>query len=167
MNDCSSEVIQAFQQDPDETLDYSVNYTGHCARLREADTTYATGVRVRPFKPNGFQYNASSGGRTASREPVWPTAVGATVVDGSVTWTCEAVSDSSLARTISGVVWTVDTGLTKSAEALSGTIATCNLGAGTLGEKYLVRAKATCSDSTTPVVAFYVEIARPKRTVSV
>lgn len=155
-----------YEQDPDETLDYAANFTPHCTRYREPDTDYAVGTRVRPFRPNGFQYSASVAGRTAGREPVWPTTVGGTVVDGSVTWTCEAVSAASLKRTVSAVTWTVDTGLTKSAEALSGTLAVANLGAGTLGEKYFVRAKATCSDSTTPVVAFCVEIVRPKRTVS-
>jgi len=38
----------------------------------------------------GFYFTCSTAGTTGTTEPTWPSQVGATVVDGSVTWTCTA-----------------------------------------------------------------------------
>lgn len=51
-------------------------------------TAIAIGTKRRPTVANGYVYTATVDGTTAAGEPVWPTTVGATVVDGSVTWTC-------------------------------------------------------------------------------
>jgi hypothetical protein len=37
---------------------------------------------------NGYWYQSTAGGVTGSTEPVWPTTVGNTVVDNTVTWIC-------------------------------------------------------------------------------
>jgi len=49
----------------------------------------ALGTVCHPTAPNGFVYICSVAG-TAAAEPVWPTALGGTVVDGTVTWRCHA-----------------------------------------------------------------------------
>jgi hypothetical protein len=56
-----------------------------------AATNYAlTNIR-RPTVPNGFRYEVTAdAGSSAAGEPVWPTVVGATVVDGGITWTCRS-----------------------------------------------------------------------------
>jgi hypothetical protein len=44
---------------------------------------------VKPTTTNGFRYIVvSNGGTTGGSEPTWPTAIGNTVVDGTVTWRC-------------------------------------------------------------------------------
>lgn len=43
---------------------------------------------VRPLISNGFIYIATTNGVTGSTQPSWPTTVGGTVVDGTVTWRC-------------------------------------------------------------------------------
>jgi len=160
-------VLQVYEQDPAETLDYSAEFSGHCSRLREPDTDYATGTRVRPARANGFQYNASTGGRTGTNEPRWPASIGATVQDGSVTWTCEAISDASLKRTVTTAAWTADAGITVGTTATAGTKSTALLSGGTLGQRYLIRCTATCSDNTTPTVAFCIAFQRPARVIDV
>jgi hypothetical protein len=41
-------------------------------------------------KYNGFEYKATVGGTSAGTEPTWPLT--GTVVDGGVTWTCQAIT---------------------------------------------------------------------------
>src|ERR1700722_15179840 len=62
-------------------------------------TMLAPGVLFHPTVPNGFYYSESSGGTTGATEPTWPPAIGATVVDGTVTWTCAGRSLSYLLET--------------------------------------------------------------------
>jgi hypothetical protein len=55
-----------------------------------ANTAYALGAEVVPTagKENGFRYVCTTAGTShATTEPVWPTTEGATIVDGTVTWT--------------------------------------------------------------------------------
>jgi phage tail sheath gpL-like len=53
-----------------------------------ATTAFATGTFAQPSVANGYYYEASTGGTTSSSPPTWPTTIGTTVTDGSVTWTC-------------------------------------------------------------------------------
>lgn len=43
---------------------------------------------VAPRPRNGYVYQAQNDGASATTPPVWPTAIGETVTDGSVTWRC-------------------------------------------------------------------------------
>lgn len=53
-----------------------------------ATTAYSLAdVRI-PTTPNGFQYRVTVAGTSAGSEPTWPTTLGGTVVDGTVTWEC-------------------------------------------------------------------------------
>lgn len=49
---------------------------------------YAAAARVIPTAANGLYYQTTAGGTASATEPTWPTTVGATVVDGGVTWIC-------------------------------------------------------------------------------
>jgi hypothetical protein len=48
---------------------------------------YVSGDQVQPNPSNRHKYTAS-GGTSAALPPTWPTGAGATVTDGSITWTC-------------------------------------------------------------------------------
>ena len=54
----------------------------------EASSIYEVDAVVEPTTGNGYRYRASGAGNTGASEPAWPTAIGGTVVDGSVTWKC-------------------------------------------------------------------------------
>lgn len=69
----------------------------------QAVHAYATGAFVRPTVVNGFRFKvtAGGGGNSGAGEPVWPTTVGGTVVDGALTWTCQAfdITDTNCPHT--------------------------------------------------------------------
>lgn len=54
-----------------------------------ATTAAALGSFGKPTVSNSYYYEATVAGTTAGSEPTWPTTVGATVTDGTVTWTCK------------------------------------------------------------------------------
>lgn len=77
---------------------------GEVCAVWQADHTYATGARCvctvayATQAARAFVYEVTSGGggkSHATTQPTWPTTVGNTVVDNSVTWTCRAPSDGS------------------------------------------------------------------------
>lgn len=55
------------------------------------ETFYVTNRHVRPTDANNFFYFAQNVGVTGPNEPIWPEAIGGTVLDGTITW--EAVDD--------------------------------------------------------------------------
>jgi len=79
-----------------------------CRGLWRAGADYLAGDFVRPSVANGFDYECTTAGQVnGKKEPNWAQAatVGATFQDGSVVWTCRALSTSSLLRTISTSAW--------------------------------------------------------------
>lgn len=62
----------------------------------QASTPFSLNDKRKPTPPNrnGFRYKATTAGTTGVTEPVWPMGVGATVVDGTVTWTCDDLEDT-------------------------------------------------------------------------
>lgn len=103
------ETLKACQQ-AEERKPYGFNWTALLARRWSADTPFATGVKVRPTEATGFQYS-SSGGQSGPEEPSWPTVIGGTVTEGSITWTCEALAADSLADQIDDDSWLVPPGI--------------------------------------------------------
>lgn len=151
-------------QDPQDELDYRANFIGHCIRYREENTAYGLGAVVEPLATTGFQYRATTAGRTSKSEPRWPVIVGQTVKDGSVVWTCEQPDGASLQRTLSSTTWT-GTGLTIGTPADASTESVALISGGTLGQTYEVTIRGVFSDGTDKVIVFDLAIERP-RTVS-
>jgi hypothetical protein len=60
----------------------------------QATTSFAGGSIITPSRPNGLIYeNEGASNTSGSTEPVWPITVGATVADGTITWTCIGSQD--------------------------------------------------------------------------
>lgn len=90
-----------------------------------AATVKALDDRARTSTANGYRYKATVGGTTGSTEPTWPTTIGNTVVDGTVTWTCEQkiheTTEVKLATTQGGLAAaTPGAALSLSTQILSG-----------------------------------------------
>ncbi len=58
----------------------------------QASTAYTLGTVVVPPAglENGFRYECTTAGTSGGSQPTWPIVEGATVADGTVTWTCRA-----------------------------------------------------------------------------
>ena len=58
------------------------------AVARANSTAYIKGDVVRPATGNGFLYQVITAGTSAGTIPTYPTVIGDTVTDGTVTWEC-------------------------------------------------------------------------------
>lgn len=136
---------------PDATYDYALDFEEECARLWSRLTDFQAGERIRIFtggKAVGFEFEPTTPGRSGLRAPVFPSVIGETVPDGSIIWTCRALSSASLLRTISGTpTWAVDDDeVTISGETVSGLKAIAYLAGGEDDEDYVVTVSVTTSD---------------------
>lgn len=95
-------------------------------------TVTALGKQVEPVTPNTYYYECTTAGTThATTEPTWPTTIGNTVTDGTVTWTCMAkkhptteiklaLTSGGLSSAIAGAALNLGTGITSgSANAIT------------------------------------------------
>jgi len=77
------------------TLEYRLTLAG--ATTWAASTAYNQNDTVRPTTPNNYVYRCTVAGTSGSEEPTWPTTIGETVSDGTVTWECwKTEPDNSL-----------------------------------------------------------------------
>lgn len=135
---------------PGERVDFAIEWAGWLANRWLSGYAYSAGVKVRPAKSTGYQYT-STAGVTGSSEPKWPTTVGSTVSDGSITWTCAAIDSTSLATSISNSVWAADTPLSVPLVSLTGTNATVQVSVPSdcVDGEYYVRNTLTLANATT------------------
>lgn len=90
-----------------EALPFEINWTHEFANRWTANSAFAAASCVRPSSvalQTGLEY-ISSGGQSGPTEPQWPTSLGETVTDGSITWTAQALSNSSLRERIATDDW--------------------------------------------------------------
>ncbi len=54
----------------------------------EASAVQDLGYSVEPTASNGYRYTVTTAGTSDATEPTWPTAIGSSVTDGTIIWTC-------------------------------------------------------------------------------
>lgn len=147
-----------------DRLPIQIDLTDFCERRwdrKRAAGIYAITERVRPTpaKRTGYEYEATTPGQVGVEEPAWPVVVGETVLDGSVVWTCRAIGNGSLFKTIVSADWDGD-GFTVEDEELTNTAGRQLVAAFISGElangKYLPLTEVTFSDGH--VESFGVEV---------
>lgn len=89
------------------------------ASARANSTSYASGKIVRPATGNGYIYQALTSGTTGGSIPTFPTVIGGTVADGTVTWLC--VAKGALVLDGADVSWTSSTLTARGAVAYDST----------------------------------------------
>ena len=142
-----------------DTVPVVLDFSQVAANTWRRAALYDANARVRPSKDSGFEFEASAAGQSGAREPRWPNTLGATVTDGSITWTAKAVSTASLVKTLASVTWTVPSSFTVSGESVDAVkqLATAYLQPSVAGE-FEVIAWATFSDAPSHVEGFAIAI---------
>ena len=75
-----------------EDQEVKVSYPdGNLPTAHATTTAYILDDRVIPAVHNGFCYICTTAGTSAGSAPTWPIIPGATVTDGTVVWTCQAM----------------------------------------------------------------------------
>lgn len=72
-----------------------------------ASTTYTQGQTRRPTTGQGdLRFTVTTAGTSGASEPTWPTTIGGTVSDGTVTWTAQslAISDANCPNSKSALI---------------------------------------------------------------
>lgn len=124
-------------KDPAEDLKVTLSLFRYCASFWRPNESYDLSEFVRPNKATGFAYQATAAGLSSAREPTWPRTLAATVVDGSVTWTCAAASTNGLNAITSPSAVSEPTGLTIASVSVSeSTKILATYSGGTLDQDY-------------------------------
>lgn len=99
---------------PDSTRIIELDWLNGVANFWQPGKAFANGEYIRPRAPTGFSYQAGAAGQSGKREPVWPTTLGLSVVDGSITWTATAAATNGITpvTAASEVVEVTPSGLT-------------------------------------------------------
>lgn len=153
-----------FTQDPEDNLDYTIDFERWLAEQWQAGTVVAAASFRRPKMPTGFEYEATSAGQTGKREPIWPRILGSTISDGSVLWTCRPLSNNSLKAVLASATWTADPGITLGTATISGQRATVFLSGGSDGTDYNVRCEGVMSNGVERNVNFTLQVRREQET---
>jgi len=102
-----------------------------------ASTVYSEGDYVRPTSANGYNYECVSAGTSGDSEPTWPTTLGETVIDGTVTWKCVSIRGNNniiIGYDIEGSAYDADN--LNIGNVIYGNLANGNIGIGTTTPAY-------------------------------
>lgn len=132
---------------------YGIDWAGWIASYWQRGQLVTTAAVIRPSIPNGYQFPCTVAGQTGGAEPLWPTAVGATVLDGSAQWTCQSIDTTSLLSTVQSALWTPPTGVVVSGQTILGQMAfaVMDFTAAVAGTDYVVKSAATLASGQTLV----------------
>lgn len=130
-----------------DRIPVQVDWHDWLINTREPGVAVAVDFVMRPTRSmaTGFQYRCTVAGVTSCLPFFrlrWPHTVGGLIVDGSVSWTAEAIDDESLRTTVTDEIWTETPGVVLSAESAADSIYSVQVEGGVSGQEYVVRHSA-------------------------
>lgn len=129
-------VFPSISKNEGDSKPVELNLFRWCANYWRANELFPNSETIRPAIATGFAYQ-SAGGTSAAREPIWPKVLGATVLDGSVTWTCVAADTNGINALSAPSGTSEPTGLTiSSVSASESTKIIATYIGGSLGQDY-------------------------------
>jgi hypothetical protein len=130
-------LFEAIAKDPDRELAVELNLYDLCASKWLPNRDYALSEFVLPPIANGFAYEASVAGRSASRPPIFPRTVTGTITDGGITWTARAPGSNAIYAASDPTAESDPTGLTIADVSIIGNFKVlATYSGGTLGQDY-------------------------------
>lgn len=124
-------------KDPAADKKVSLSFFNDCANFWRANEEFSSNEFIRPTRPTGFAYKASTGGCSGAKEPIWPRLIDSTVTDGSIVWTCVAAGSNGLSPITAPSAVSDPTGLTISSVSVDeNTKILATYSGGTLGQDY-------------------------------
>lgn len=128
-----------------------IDWHDYIARIRRSGFAYQVNDAVRPPRASftGLQYRCTTAGSSSGRPYAalaWPRIVGATLVDGSVVWTAEALSSTSMRTTISAQAWAATTGVTLGAQSNGDFRYITFVAGGVSGQSYDIKHQVTLAN---------------------
>lgn len=98
MTDADTYTFPDVIKDPGASKKVRLDLYAACANRWRANEAYSAAEYVRPRTPKstGFAYECTTAGLSGANEPRWPRAIGETVPDGSIVWTCRAAALNGL-----------------------------------------------------------------------
>lgn len=150
MDDRGAPFAEVEAKRPADKVPLRVDWHDYLINTRDPGKAVALNYVFRPARARatGLEYKCTTAGVTSQKayDAIrWPLAAAGTVTDGSVVWTAQAVSASSLRATVSSNAWTSDTGVTRSDESTTDLIYTAYFAGGTDGERYEIKHSITLS----------------------
>jgi len=83
-------------KDPEETRSVVLSFYSMCVLPWRRNEQFDLNEVIRPIRPTGFAYQATTTGTSGIKEPLWPKVLGGTVADGSITWAAVAAGSTGL-----------------------------------------------------------------------
>lgn len=120
-NEMNDHVFDSIDKDPGDSRSVELEFFNRAANFWRPNEQFATNEYARPNLATGFAYQATTAGTSALREPRWPVALGATVNDGSVVWTCTVANSNGINALSAPSAVSDPTGMTISAVSISET----------------------------------------------
>lgn len=157
---CTETCARVLRQHPDSVLWMGFDFERSLFKRWEPGKEFLIAHRIRPTASTGYEYEVTAAGQSGRKEPIWPRTPGSTVQDGSIQWTCRALSDQSLSAVVTGVDWSSDPGIALSSQLLHGHRALVVVSGGEDGRIYRVQADATLDNGNHIVGEAFIEICK-------
>ena len=128
-----------------------IDWHDYLANIRRQAFAYQVNDVVRPPRAlfTGLQYRCTTAGSSSGKPYaglLWPRTAVATMIDGSVVWTAEALTTASMRSAISSNTWVATTGVTLGAQTSVDFRYVIFVAGGVSGQSYDIKHQVTLTN---------------------